>query len=76
MCSDHESSSDGKADRTGVPWIIEQTGSGGISGIQSRSSRDCGRAGAISGHHLQLTYQSTLPIDGQAAFIISPDSKN
>ena len=27
MCSDHVSSNDGKADRTGVPWIIEQTGS-------------------------------------------------
>jgi hypothetical protein len=32
--------------------------------------------GSISGHELQLTYQSAMQTNGQASLMISPDGRN
>jgi hypothetical protein len=63
-------------DRTGVSWIIEQTGNAvafqeynPILGVTAVGQ------GTVSGHQLQLTYQSALQTNGQAALTISPDGR-
>lgn len=64
-------------DRTGVSWIIQQTGKAvafqeynPILGVTAVGQ------GTVSGHQLQLTYQSALQTNGQAALTISADGRN
>lgn len=63
-------------DRTGVSWIIQQTGNAvafqeynPILGVTAVGQ------GTVSGHQLQLTYQSALQTNGQAELTISPDGR-
>lgn len=64
-------------DRTGVSWIIQQNGNAvafqelnPILGVTAVGQ------GTVSGHELQLTYQSAMQTNGQAALTISPDGRN
>ena len=64
-------------DRSGVSWVIQQTGNAvtfqefnPILGVTAVGQ------GTLSGHALQLSYQSALQTNGQAELTISPDGRN
>ncbi len=64
-------------DQTGVSWIIQQTGNAvAFQEFNPMLGVTAVGQGTVSGHQLQLTYQSALQTNGQAALTISPDGRH
>ena len=64
-------------DRTGVSWVIQQTGNAvAVREFNPLLGVTAVGQGSISGHELQLTYQSAMQTNGQASLMISPDGRN
>lgn len=63
-------------DRTGVSWVIQQTGNAvAVQELNPLLGVTAVGQGSISGHQLQLTYQSAMQTTGQAVLTISNDGR-
>lgn len=64
-------------DRTGVSWVIQQTGTAvAVQELNPLLGVTAVGQGTVSGHQLQLTYQSAMQTTGQAALTISNDGRS